>query len=1002
MDDEAEKIVLEIPEEEPAEIESPEASEVQLPLENGKTTNNGTRTPSIKSDNGKRSPSIRSENGKTPSVKSDSDKTASIKSDNGKISGNGVEELIEEVTDPYEEKSRSQEELRKLEELSLDGKPTSLEELGRERAQRVKAKIYRQCHRRFREIIGKREMKNEELEKQQGDLKHRLNMLECSMPAVMVWNIWRMSQGNCVPNLKRVMEKQFLGPAAGEVYCPSTPSRHFDCRVREIEAERKQAQKRVEEARALWSEKTSLLEERSKRLEEVKRIQEETKLKIEQLIIEAKRLKEAAKIEDDGSCETGECGVIQCKKKWLEKVPSNASIKSADIVCLDKLQELAQNEYCIKRHIADLESREEAYMRTLQQADELWCKLESDAASTVSALQEQLDMKTAANQQMADRIVALEDVIEQLRARLGLCTGELEKYMSKSKIDALIGRDDDFAEMLDKALRAAPDARDKMVGIEREMMDRDMLAKMDMSDAKLGIHPEDFAYEDERLQEARAYLEKLGFSLSELDKYPDDLVCAADFACNDLVFTETGLTEEEMQALKEGRVTAKMLLEQCGVSVDLELEQEAAGVERIERTVRSEMYEMEETREAVGMMKEREMMIEKSVEEIGVGDQEDDVPADDTTTYEDTTDMEDFVDAPAYTETRVHKRDVDEGEDLSAMEVTTEPSLEFPSEEVVHDESVVVPRTEMLDWQDDVDTIRSTIAECPDCIVVKKDADELAVKMARYTGVSIEDQTITEVTEIADSPREILAPSEIPKPEVPVAVEAKPEVVEAEVTVAPSVEEKIVEAKVAEPDVKVEPEEPPEVLEPPAVAPVEAPPPTAPPVVTPPPAVAPAEAPPPPKAPPAAAPPPTVPSAEAPSPTAPPAVAPPPAMAPAVAPPPAMAPAVAPPPAVAPAEAPVPPKAPPAVTPPPTVPPAVTPPPAVPPAEAPSPTAPPAVTPPPAVAPAEAPPPTIPPAVTPPPAVAPVEAPPPTAPPVVAPPPTPRPAEAPPPTPPPV
>lgn len=206
---------------------------------------------------------------------------------------------------------RSKEGLRKSQELQLNGKKPSLDQLGMDKPQQSlktrPARLHRQCQRRFREIIGKREMKNEELEKQEGDLRQRLNILECSMPAVMVWNIWRMTQCGSGPSLQRVLEKQFQGPASGEVYCPSTPSRHFDCRVREVEAERKQAQKRVEEAKTLWAEKMATLEEREKKLEEAKKVQEEQKVRIQQLTAEAKKLKEAASVaEDDGSCETGE------------------------------------------------------------------------------------------------------------------------------------------------------------------------------------------------------------------------------------------------------------------------------------------------------------------------------------------------------------------------------------------------------------------------------------------------------------------------------------------------------------------------------------------------------------------------------------------------------------------------------------------------------------------------------------------------------------------------
>ncbi|KOC68014.1 Myosin light chain kinase, smooth muscle [Habropoda laboriosa] len=822
--------------------------------------------------------------------------------------------------------------------------------------------MYRQCNKRFREIIGKRALKNEELEKQQGDLKQRLNILECSMPAVMVWNIWRMSQGGSVPSLQRVVEKQFQGPASGEVYCPSTPSRHFDCRVREIEAERKQAEKRVEEARALWSEKMAVLEDKSRRLEEARKVQEETKQRIEQLSAEVKRLKEAAsKVEDDGSCETGECAVIECKKKWLEKVPSNASIKSADVECLEKLEQLAENELAMKRQIADLERREEAYMRTLQQADDLWSKLQGDAASTTSALKEQLDMRTAANQRMADRICELEDIVEDLRTRLSTCRGELHKYLSVEKVEVLIGKDDDFADVLDAEVTCKSVMRDISVWMKQDMAEEEVLAVADLTDAdmmfrpdmadlatgvirsdliatgdvQMAIHPDDFAYEDDRLLEASDYLARLG-SLSELDKYGDDYLCAPDFACNDQVFTESGLTEEEWLALKEGRVTAKELLEKYADGADVAVAEIAtptkpvgipaqmtraapskeaidAAVEEAEEAVTEEIVtieapfaeeegvqeiETEKIAESDELMEEAmaaEMVVEeveyvedaepmeeirpvediapvedvKPVEDIGlvedikpvmdIGPVEDIKPVEDITPVEIIepdkviTPGEDVRPAEADRpvedvrpdETVRPVEDVRPAETVGPVEdvkppeaVREEPAgvteaapeaVSRAQEDALDTKDIVVPRNEMLSWQDNVDSIRSTVAACSDCVVVKKDADKLATAMAAYTGVSIKVSTPlenlfsvvsyvqsevrkeTEVKEVTEQPkaRAEVTPG-MPEEGAKIEVQAKSEVVEAEDATVAKVEEKEVAAEVmAEPaapeETKVEP-----------------------------------------------------------------------------------------------------------------------------------------------------------------------------------------------------
>ncbi|XP_061935063.1 probable serine/threonine-protein kinase kinX [Apis cerana] len=796
--------------------------------------------------------------------------------ENPLFSGTFTDERDKESKNSIEE-SKNQDEFKKS---------TSLGQLGKDASQKhnpKSGKTYRKCQRKFKEMIINRELKNEELEKQQGDLKHRLNILECSMPAVMVWNIWRMAQGTCVPNLQRVMEKQFQGPASGEVYCPRTPSRHFDCRVREVEAERKEAQRRMDEARNLWTEKEALLEDKMRRLGEVKILQEEMKEKIEKLTVEAQKLKEAYKVEDedDRSCEAGshdrrsvskfrfiywragECGVIECKKKWLKKLPSNASIKSTDIECLEKLQELAETELYMKRQIAELENREDAYMRTLQQADDMWCKLDSDVASTISSLQEQLEMKTAANQQMADRIVELEDVIEKLRSRLSTCRGELEKYLSVSKIEALVGKEDDFADVLDIDVAVKVDIKEKLIGVEdyAEIEEIEVLAKIDVEekdilavpeivddeveakpeivdvdvevkpeivddevevkpeivdeevevipelvdvdveikpdvvddeveikpdvieaemeavpdtidvkidtdvvkveDEEIEIKPEDFVYQEEMLEEASEYLAQIT-SLSELDKYDDDFVCPEGFICNDVVLTETGLTEEEMIALKEKRITPQELLEKHGWKIDIEdLIAKKPPVTVIDEPpipiteeIKIEPPPIEKI-EPVEVEREPDVLVEKPikeypVEEITPIEEKIDVPepfvepVEEIRPIEEITPVEEIRPVEEITPVeeirpieepiepiaevippeviKVEERPIEEirpvEEPTPIEEIKPTPEV-YPPEPPIKVErpdipidmdNIIIPRMEILSWEDDVDTIRATIA----------------------------------------------------------------------------------------------------------------------------------------------------------------------------------------------------------------------------------------------------------------------------------------------------
>ncbi|XP_067214279.1 uncharacterized protein [Linepithema humile] len=635
----------------------------------------------------------------------------------------------------------------------------------------------RRHQRPFHDIIGKREQRREELEKMEGNLRQRLDMLECSMPAVMVWNIWRMSQGTPVCRMKRILEKQLKDTK--ELACRSTPSRHYDCRVREVEAERKLALKKVEEARTLWSEKLARLEERKKKLEEARKIQEEQKNAIERLNEEVKALRESLeKSEMDGEfCEHGECGDTRCKRRRIGKVSSVTSVNSGDIRCLEKLQRLAEEEMIMKRDIIELERREEAYMRTLQQADELWSKMEGDTVSVTNALQEQLDMKTAANQQLAERVCELEDALEKCRTRLAACAAELEKFTSVERVAATVGRDDDVAEVTDKevAVRAKVlhrpigrvddvatvkdkevlarvEVADKKTWAKAESADVGMLARIDsidadaevafvgddkyvsvkpdlvdlavdrsvdlarIEDAESAVEPEDFAYKQQQFKEVREYLAKLG-SLEELYK-DDGEPCPPDFICNDVVSSPIGITDEELSMLGVELAAPTKEPEKLIASED---DRDEQFRKKLTSDVDDIGVKEKEANEILAIETEKKVVekAEKAIIEV------EDAPVKEIVTIrEKTTD----------------DRSVTMLNDVSALEV----------KKIEADRDIVIQRNTILSWVNTIDAIRTKAAKHPNCHAAKKDADILAEQVGAYIGIKpkkVEEEDVTIITE---------------------------------------------------------------------------------------------------------------------------------------------------------------------------------------------------------------------------------------------------------------
>ncbi|KAL2722420.1 titin-like [Vespula squamosa] len=669
----------------------------------------------------------------------------------------GEEEREEEEKEEEEEEEKKQE---KDEEDEEDEEEEEDKEKKKHR-KRVQKGFY-QPNRQFREIIGKRESKKEELEKREEHLRQRLDVLECSMPAVMVWNVWqRMSQGAPIPNLHRLMEKQFRTPAAGEVCCPITPSRHYDCRVREIEAERKAAQRRLDEARILWLEKEVKLKERREKLEDAKRIQKERKEKIERLTNEAKQLKEALKKMNDeaeegmaGFCESGECGDIQCRERWLRGVKSVDSIKASDVECLARLRQLAENELTMKKQIAELERREETYMRTLQHADEMWLKMEGDAVDTLSALQEQLDEKIKTNQQLESRISELEDEVEKLRAKMALCKSELTKYVSVERIEAITGSEDDFAKTTDKMVGIKPKIADKAIEKEYDGLDKEILMKVDVEDKEVSIvKPED----EEAIIDAEEPTELIEpedeEAIIDAEK-PTELIEPED---EEAIIdaekpTELIKPEDEEAIIDAEKPTELIEPEDEEAIIDAEKPTEFIKPEDEEAIIDAEKPIKPVEQEKVDAIHQYLAML-GSLDEL-YADDDYGICSPEYECYEDwqepETDEEPstvYADLPPEVfkkavPTDDIKKDIDK--DLREPE-EIEKKVENPLLEAAIDEdSVNVPLDKLRSWFDTVDSIRSIISKCPSCSVVRVDADILIGEIGKYAGVDAE--MIAEIT----------------------------------------------------------------------------------------------------------------------------------------------------------------------------------------------------------------------------------------------------------------
>ncbi|KAL6433356.1 hypothetical protein ACFW04_006492 [Cataglyphis niger] len=643
----------------------------------------------------------------------------------------------------------------------------------------------------FCNIVGNQEQRRDELEKMEDDLRKRLDILECSMPAVMVWNILKMSQGTPVCSIGRILEKQLK--RAKEISCRSTPSCHYDCRVREIEAERKLALKKTEEARTLWLEKRTTLEKRKKELEKARRIQEEQKSAIDRLNEEAKALREAK-----------EKKAMEVNESCHGEVSSVTSIESEDIQCLEKLQQLAEDEVIIKRGIAELERREETYMKTLQQADELWSKMEGDGICTTSALQEQLDTKTAANQQLAARVCELEDALENCQAKLAACKTELEKYLSIEKLEAMIGREDDVAEVTDRAVAVKarvvhrPIGREDDVAIVKddevlarvevvdeealaivELVDEEALAKVEIIDEEVLAKVE--VIDEEELAKVEVMDEE---ALAKVEIVDEEALVKVEVVDEEILAEVEEVDEKalEIVELMDEETLARIELADLAIDRPVDLVQ----IEDVEIIVRPEdiindQLEAEKVREYLAKLDSLEELYKegepcdpdfvcndvvtsptgmtdeelialgidpkKFVKKLVAREEEDDRILPEELAKEDV--IEDVEENERKEKKNFVKIEPDEVADDKLVTIPIDVR-ELEVEKIKPDQDIVIPRDTILSWIDMIDTIRTSAAKHPDCYEVKKDADVLIEQVGAHVGIKpkeVEEEKIITITE---------------------------------------------------------------------------------------------------------------------------------------------------------------------------------------------------------------------------------------------------------------
>jgi hypothetical protein len=257
-------------------------------------------------------------------------------------------------------------------------------------------------------MLNKHGQRNYILEEREVDLKHHLEMLVKCLPALFVWNLWRIVQDRGIsrPDVTTVVSntlirvsdedhrdskqrgRQNTSPDLSAGAFPPSAAAEQSSKLRDTEQDRKiilierrEAEKTWKAREQPWSKFQVLGVQEGPIKAEIQSYKEsEDKHK--------KRITEA----ENEFWESHVLGLnkaldpilnmkTEAELNQLSKVPSTGC---KEVECMKKLQELEQCEADMKKRINELEMKERAYMETLQKADELWSEMENSYKKRIS------------------------------------------------------------------------------------------------------------------------------------------------------------------------------------------------------------------------------------------------------------------------------------------------------------------------------------------------------------------------------------------------------------------------------------------------------------------------------------------------------------------------------------------------------------------------------------------------------------------------------------------
>jgi chromosome segregation ATPase len=255
-------------------------------------------------------------------------------------------------------------------------------------------------------MLNKYEQRNYDLEEREVDLRHRLEMLESSIPALIIWNMWRILQNTrisrtdatsrCLVNVISVVRRGGGGgrpdtaPESSVTVYTSCSSEMDSSRLTDIKQERPGIKTHLigseeicrpaeEQQRSKFQDLEAQLVLLKAKVQGYEESEDKYKKRITELEDKLDDVTSGSQVDSskatDGAAET------ELSQSHMTDVKSR---RCSNLECVIKVQELAASEANMKKRIVELERKERAYMETLQKADELWSDMEASYKRQIS------------------------------------------------------------------------------------------------------------------------------------------------------------------------------------------------------------------------------------------------------------------------------------------------------------------------------------------------------------------------------------------------------------------------------------------------------------------------------------------------------------------------------------------------------------------------------------------------------------------------------------------